>query len=71
MRSINYKVRRVGEMSSIYAYEPHRFDEDVKRHIEQWNTLKRELYELLTKHLCTPEKARILFVEYLEEVGEI
>lgn len=62
--------RRVGEMSSKYAYDPDQFDRDMERHQKESEALYQEFRTWMMERQVDPEKLRYLFLRLRKEFLE-
>ena len=71
-RDILIKCKRVGELSSKYAYDfdGSQFEADVKRHSEEYETLYSEFIEFMKSKSVAPSQFRSLFMRYYEDFIE-
>lgn len=67
---IRHKIttsRRVGEVSSKYAYQPERFERDLEQRATEIETLRQDFRAWMIERKVDPEKLRYLFLRLYEE----
>lgn len=65
------KNHRVGELSSIYAYEPERLDIDVVIKRMKHTGIKDSILKIYQKSNVEPDVLKSIFIEILEELGAL
>lgn len=65
-RKINVK-KSVGEPSSLYGYQPEKFEEDIRRKAEEAEALYKEFVEWMKQKNVDPRMFRSMFRSYYEE----
>ena len=59
--------RRVGEVSSKYAYRPELFERDLEQHAAESETLWQDFRAWMMERKVDPETLRFLFLRLYEE----
>jgi hypothetical protein len=68
-RDLIIKPKRIGDPSSEYGYDVggKQFEENIKRHVEENETLYRDFVEFMKCKNVDPRKFRGLFMRYYKE----
>ena len=61
------KNHRVGEVSSKYAYEPEKFEQDIQKDLEKAEKLWQDFKDWMIENKVDPDSCRYMFLRLYEE----